>query len=632
MVQHNAMRALLPNEILITIAGHLEPEACYALLQGVHGLEGILPKKEFRRQGTWSGNTIIHLAAQRGDLRLTKSLYSRGVDIHLKNRRGITPLAAASRRGNRSLVEFLISTGATVNAQDKRGLTALHNAAYKGADRVVQILLDAGADPFLEANHRGTTALDWACKNGHLSTVALLFNCLEKHEEIPPVWGSALEIAAKNGRTAVVQFLIDSKFEISDRALHLAVGSGNARTVKLLLSHKDFCERVKDVALPQAAMRGYHSTAKALISLGMNISNDDGLLAASLGQSGSVKILRALSLVGVDFSKSNNSKPVLLSFAASRGNTGMVKYLAHLGWLTPDIGIQALSAATRRGQSAVAKIFLDHGFKLDTKDEENAISEASDAGHLEILKLFPGSGASILSLYPAICQRQVSLVEEIMNSGIDTSSPDRNLQMKLRTCLWHAVQNGDTGIVRLLLNAGVSPETQGFWLDKPSALYRAAQRGHLEIVKLLVQAGADVCRENHVLYSRFLQGAHGYTALYTATTYRHLAVMKYLIHSGASVFFQGAEGHTVLHAAARSRCSLTVSLLLEAGADVSIEASCGGTPLHYAAQYGRLQAVQILLHAGADPLARNRNRRSPRDLAMDYDYAEVAAVLEEAAD
>lgn len=88
-------------------------------------------------------------------------------------------------------------------------MTPLHNAAYLEADRVVQVLLDAGADPFLEANCRRTTAPDLASKNRHFSTMVLLLSCLKKPGEIPPAWGSALEIAADNGRTAVVQLLID---------------------------------------------------------------------------------------------------------------------------------------------------------------------------------------------------------------------------------------------------------------------------------------------------------------------------------------------------------------------------------------------------------------------------------------
>lgn len=126
------------------------------MIQGIPGLEEILPREEFRKLvATRSGNTVTHWATQRRDQSLTETLHSRGVDVDIKNRRGVTPLALASRRGDQSLVEFLISTGATLDAKDRRGFTPLHNAAYHEADRAVQIPLDAGADPFLKGNYRG---------------------------------------------------------------------------------------------------------------------------------------------------------------------------------------------------------------------------------------------------------------------------------------------------------------------------------------------------------------------------------------------------------------------------------------------------------------------------------------------
>ncbi|KAJ5882916.1 uncharacterized protein N7473_009802 [Penicillium subrubescens] len=225
----NMTTTLLPSDIYILIVGHLEPEACYSLIQAIHGLDEILPAKDFRRQATRCGNTTIHLAAQRGDLRLIKSLHSRGLDVNIKNLHGVTPLAAAARRGHRSLVEFLISIGATIDSQDKRQLTPLHNAAYHGADDIVRILLDAGADPFMKANYPGTTALHWACKSGHVSTVALLLTRLKNLDEIPATWESALEIAAKKGRTAVVKLLIDANFVISDRVIQQAGGQDKAK-------------------------------------------------------------------------------------------------------------------------------------------------------------------------------------------------------------------------------------------------------------------------------------------------------------------------------------------------------------------------------------------------------------------
>jgi ankyrin repeat protein len=625
--KENMTRRPIPSEIFILIAGYLEPEACYPFIQGIHGLDDTLPAKEFGRLSTRSGNTIIHFAAQRGDLRLIQSLHFRGLDVNIKNRHGVTPLAAASRRGHRSLVEFLISIGAKVDSQDKRGLTPLHNACYHGADDIVQILLDNGADPFLEANLLGTTALDWACKSGHVSTVALLLTCLKDLEEIPATWESALEIAARKGRTAVVQLLVGANFVISDGVFHQAGVSGQAKIVKLLLTHrKQFRERSNDDELRKAISWGYPSTVKVLIEHGQRIGNDNDAAASSLGRTGSVKILRALLQAGTNFSETRRREIVQL--AATFGNTAMVQYLVRLGWVTPAIGKEALISATSYGHAAMVKILLDKWFKFDPKkpkEQEHAFTHASYVGHLEVLNLFPGSVAPMLLIYPAVCKREISLVRELLSSKIDTSSTDYFGQRRLRISLWKAVENGDTEMVQLLLDAGVPPEAQGYGEGKPSALYRAAKGGFIDIVKLLVQAGADISHENHKIHS-----AHGYTALYVATTCRHQDVMKYLIESGASVSFRGAEGHTALHAAARSSCPSSVTLLLEAGANVSAEAFCGRTPLHYAAQYGRLEAIELLLRAGADPSVRNRRGQSPWDVAMEYDHEETATVLKAA--
>jgi ankyrin repeat protein len=538
----------------------------------------------------------------------------------------VTPLAAAARRGHRSLVEFLISIGATIDSQDKRQLTPLHNAAYHGADDIVRILLDAGADPFMKANYPGTTALHWACKSGHVSTVALLLTRLKNLDEIPATWESALEIAAKKGRTAVVKLLIDANFVISDRVIQQAGGSGQGKTVKLVLAHrKQFREGFLEQALLRAIREGYLSTVKVLIEHGQGIGYHKDAINRSLCQTGSIKILQALLLVGNNFDEVRQWS--IVHNAAITGNIAMVEYLASLGWMTPEMGTRALFEATFCGHSAVVKFLLDHGFKLGLKKEESAIHTASDAGHLEVLKLFPGSVAPILFLYPAVCNRQISLVRELLSSKIDTSSTDYSDQKKLLNSLLKAVEIGETEIVQLLLDAGVSPEVYRYGNFDHSALYRAAKGGFIDIVKLLVQAGADISRENHMVRSRVVDGDHGYTALYIATTKEHQDVMKYLIESGASVSFQGAEGHSALHAAARSSCPSSITLLLEAGADVSAEAFCGGTPLHCAAQYGRLEAAKLLLRARADPSVRNREGLSPWDMAMNYGHEKIASVI-----
>ncbi|KAJ5359714.1 uncharacterized protein N7496_012127 [Penicillium cataractarum] len=581
----------LPTELFILIVKHLEPDACYRLIQSIHGLETVLPRSEFGKQTTRDGNTIMHFAAHRGDQRLIEYINSKGLDVNVKNHDGVTPLAVAARRGHESVVEFLISTGAEINVRDYRGLTPLHNAAHHGADRIVRILLDAGADPLLQARKRRTTALDWASRSGHVTTVALLLSRISKR----PRFLAAMSIAAKNGRTAVLQQLIDADFQFYNHSLYAGASSGRPKVVKLLLSHGDWYEGARREALWMAVKKRSLSTVQELLGSGLRISNDDDLLLKALGHGGSLKILRALCHAGLDISEStdNDTKDMLLEAAARGSNTALVEYLAHLGWVNPDNGSYALFEAIRFGSSSVVKILLEHGFKLPLHD------------------------------------RNYDLVRKVINSGIDTSPSDPILHENLRLALSKAVDHGNTEIVGLLLGAGISPEAHGFEESDISMLYKETEKGHLEMVKLLVQAGADVFYESYKDFSRAGPGRHGYTALYIATNNGHLDVMKYLIQHGAPVSHQGAEDISALHVAVQTDCPSSVSLLLEAGANMSLRASCGGTPLHFAAEYGFLEAVQLLLDAGADPFVRNWHGQFPWDLALNGGHDDTVNIFEE---
>lgn len=75
--------------------------------------------------------------------------------------------------------------------------------------------------------------------------------------------------------------------------------------------------------------------------------------------------------------------------------------------------------------------------------------------------MFPYSTTQVLQLYYAVCKRGASRVRFIFRRGLYMEPPfEMSSQIKLRAALWRAVNNGDTEIVRLLLEAGVSPEIQ----------------------------------------------------------------------------------------------------------------------------------------------------------------------------
>ena len=164
---------------------------------------GILKSEKDRSQEMAA---IIHiqsiLAAVRKDVKVIRSLVSKGVDVNIKDWEGCTPLhvVAATEKENIEIVKFLVSKGADVNAEMGRrdarpdigypsprpGLTPLHLAAERGNIKTVKFLVANGADVNVKAEY------------------ARFFLDVEKR-------GTPLDIAKDKGHTAVVEYLSSLK-------------------------------------------------------------------------------------------------------------------------------------------------------------------------------------------------------------------------------------------------------------------------------------------------------------------------------------------------------------------------------------------------------------------------------------
>jgi truncated hemoglobin YjbI len=93
-----------------------------------------------------------------------KLLIDAGADVNARSGvGGQTPLHMAARRGNVRIARTLLDAGADLEAQDKQGETPLRRAVNCGHENVVRLLLERGADPNLPDRH-GKTPLQAASK------------------------------------------------------------------------------------------------------------------------------------------------------------------------------------------------------------------------------------------------------------------------------------------------------------------------------------------------------------------------------------------------------------------------------------------------------------------------------------
>lgn len=206
-----------------------------------------------------------------------------------------------------------------------------------------------------------------------------------------------------------------------------------------------------------------------------------------------------------------------------------------------------------------------------------------------------------------------------------------------------AAGNGETEVVRLLLDAKVDPNSQDN--DDVTALIRASEAGQTSTVKLLLERGAEPDRP----------GRESWTALMSAAYYNRPEVVALLLEKGANPALKDVNHWSALMKAvhqgnvesvkliapyskdqldrALMLSALTgkakvVEALLDAGANVNARIEKDQTALMYAAMKGQIEAVKVLLAHDADPLAISSEGSTASIMALEKGYVDISKLID----
>lgn len=119
------------------------------------------------------GKTALMVALDNGQSQIAKILLDKGIDVNIKDNKGLTALMYAGMNDNIEVAKLLLDKGADVNIKNNYSETALMHALIKENIEIVKLLLDRGANINVR-DKNGKSALMYATEFKDKKLVELL--------------------------------------------------------------------------------------------------------------------------------------------------------------------------------------------------------------------------------------------------------------------------------------------------------------------------------------------------------------------------------------------------------------------------------------------------------------------------
>jgi ankyrin repeat protein len=428
--------------------------------------------------------------------------------------------------------------------------------------------------------------------------------------------------AAKNQDRAAMRSLLKQKVDVNAvdvegmTALIWAAHQDDLDTVKLLLAagaDPKIANRYDVTALSEAANSGNGAMIEALVKAGAdpNAAFGEGetpLMTAS--RTGSVAGVKALLAAGAKVNATDSYRgQTALMWAVAENHADVAKLLVDAG---ADVnvrstlfdfnfrkvaaggtqavysrgGLTALLLAARQGAIESAKVLLDAGADINMAEPDYGFTPLLEAiynDHYDLAAMLVDHKAdlSVGALFLAV---------EMRNLDYQGNRPRKPVTDKLN----------ELGFIEYLLGHGADPnavmkakippraaQNRTIMPNGNTPFIRAARSADVETMRLLIAHGADPNKasDDHM------------TPIIAAGI-------------GMGVRFQGGED------APEPQFVEAMKLMVEHGADVNAANDRGDTAMHGAAQRGADQIVQFLADHGARLDVKNKQNRTPLDVAM----------------
>ncbi|KAK1451474.1 hypothetical protein CMEL01_06048 [Colletotrichum melonis] len=240
---------------------------------------------------------------------------------------------------------------------------------------------------------------------------------------------------------------------------------------------------------------------------------------------------------------------------------------------TDKEGRTPLYFAAERGQIDIARMLFDLGVQPDLIPKDRSYSPLVRAAE---------KGQEVLVRF--ILEQRSALLAKVTTNATLQSPLSVDGYEDIRKALLRAVETGNVGTARIILDTGVSINTG--YEPNSTPLVAAVARGQISSIEFLLESGADINKGC---------GRYGRNPIHEAIAAAPEAIIRLLIQRGCNLEARDAYGQTPLHIACERNSKEDVALLLEEGAYIFAQDNAGDTPLFAAASSGQVNTVKLLL-------------------------------------
>lgn len=365
-----------------------------------------------------TGVRPLYLATVNGGAAVIGRLLEAGEDANaVLTTEGETVLMLTAQTGNPAAVKVLLDRGADPNVQQSHGQTALMWAAEQGHTDVVKLLLARGANASLasaaatKADRRpagGLTALLFAARQGHVDTARALLDGGADANQVAADETSPLLIAVVNGHYELASMLLS-------RGANPSLADAKGRT-PLFAAIDLRNQQWTQVPAPELPQPVHLAMIKQLLDSGADVEAKlsgkvphrgsfdmrwsdlkGGTPFLRAAWNGDIEVMRLLLARGADpkaVTDKHENALLLLAGAGWPLGQGYIRsdqeIFAALDLLVGELGMDVnastsegvtpLICAVFKGTNDVVQYLVDHGAKLDVKDNKGRTVLAWAAG------------------------------------------------------------------------------------------------------------------------------------------------------------------------------------------------------------------------------------------------------------